>query len=346
MASSLIPQSGRLRRSAGVTPTLSHWRRLMMAVFLLLLAPMASFAEDDDLDTALILTAKGEVFNKVVAGLTDDLEEDLNFVKLEISKATTATDVSRQIDEHNPKLIVLVENSAIKIYGEYQKANPKKAFPPAVAVAALFVDRFIAKLKNATGIRYEIPAVTSIVNMRQVLSKKVKRVGVVHREWMSGLIAQNAKYCEAEGIELVPIKLPNKDSKMTKKLASGLKSLVKKDVDAIWVLNDNALLNGRTIGGAWLPVMGKAKLPVIVGVKTMLTTKYNFGSFAIVPDHYALGVQAASMIGEIMEEDWDISDRDIEQPISVKKVVNVSVLDNKKVSYRAEGLGNMDEVIR
>ena len=112
------------------------------------------------------------------------------------------------------------------------------------------------------------------------------------------------------------------------------------------MLNDNALLNAKMLRSAWLPVITKAKLPVIVGIKPMLSTKLNFGTFAIVPDHYALGVQAASIIAEIMEEDWVIGDRDIEQPVSVRKMMNILVLDRKRVKYRQDQLQRMDEVVR
>jgi ABC-type uncharacterized transport system substrate-binding protein len=345
MARSISINSANKRRLAFIEPSLSHWRQLMFAALVLLAMPFVSVAEDD-MDTALVLTAQGQAFSEVVSGISGDLEEDLNFEVYVIGKGSKVSEIETQIQKHKPKIIVLVENSAINLYAKYQKANPDSQFPPSVAVAALFVDRFLTNLKNATGIRYEIPAVTSIVNMRSVLSKKVKRVGVVHRKWMKSLIEENAKYCRSEGIELVPISIPNKDKKLDKKLNAGLKSLINQKVDAIWVLNDNALLNGNMIRSAWLPTVGKARLPVIVGIKPMLSTKLNFGSFAIVPDHYALGVQAASLIGEIMEEGWEIGDRDIEQPVSVKKVVNVSVLNNKKVKYREDQLSAMDEIVQ
>lgn len=337
------------RFRAAFVPRMSYIRHVMFAMLALLMLPTLSIAQDDDEEkkpTALVFTAQGQAFNEVVAGITGDLEEELNFETYMIGKSSKVSEIEEQIKKHQPKIIILVENNSINLYSRYQKKNPNAEFPPAIAVAALFVDRFLANLKNTTGIRYEIPAVTSIVNMRSVLSAKVKKVGVVHRKWMKGLIEQNAKYCQAEGIELVPIELPNKDSNMDKKLSNGLKTLIDQGIDALWVLNDNALLNGKMIRSSWLPTIGNAKLPVIVGIRPMLNTKLNFGSFAIVPDHYALGVQTASIIGEIMEEGWELGDRDIEQPVSVKKVVNVSVLNNKKVKYIQEKLTSMDEVVQ
>lgn len=339
-----ITAQKRLCNFALLAAKMVHIRQLFIALCLVVSAP--SFAEDDELDMGLIFTAKGAVFDEVVLGITGDLEEDLNFKTVTLSRKSTVKEIEKHIKSVKPKIVVLVENNAVGLYQKYQKANPKAEFPPSIALAALFVDRYVGKLKNATAIRYEIPAVTSIVNMRAILKNDVKKVGVVHREWMKPIIEQNAKYCRAEGIELVSISLPNKDGKLDKKLKSGLDNLRKKDVDAIWVLNDNALLNGKMLKNAWFPVMKKSKLPVIVGVDLFLKSDWNFGSFAIVPDHYSLGVQAASIIGEIMEEDWEIGDRDVEQPVSVKKIVNTTVLENKKIQFKQDKLSAMDEVVR
>ncbi len=347
MASSVNTQKDYKRFWAAFVPNMSKLRQLLFIVLSLLVLPNIALAQDDDdKPTALIFTAQGQAFNEVVAGITGDLEEELSFETYMVGKSSKVSEIEEQMKKLKPKVVILVENVSINLYTKYQKKNPDAEFPPAIALAALFVDRYLAKLKNATGIRYEIPAVTSIVNMRGLLSKEVKKVGVVHRKWTAGMVAENARYCAREGIELISYELPNKDSSMDKKLTKGLKTLIDKDVDALWILNDNSLLNPQMFRSSWLPVVGKADLPVIVGVRPFLNTKWNFGSFAIVPDHYALGVQAASIIGELMDDDWEIGDRDIEQPVSVKKVVNISVLDSKDVKYRKDKLSQMDEVVQ
>jgi len=299
----------------------------------------------DSKPNVLVLTANGEAFTKVVSGMTVELEEDINFNKLFIEKNTSTKEIDKAITTTTPKLIVLVGNSSIKSYMEYQKNNPKKSFPPSLAVSALFVDKLVTKLKNTIGIRYEIPAVTSIVNLRSVMSKPIKKVGVVYREWMTNLIVENQKYCTPEGIELVSYILPNKDSDMTDKLKNGIETLLKKGVDALWVVNDNTLLNGNTLSSAWLPTIGSKDIPVIVGIEPLLASNLNFGTFAVFPDHYALGSQAASVIGEIMDDDWNIEGREIEQPLSVKKMINIAVMTKKGIPFKSEKLSEMDHVI-
>ena len=199
-------------------------------------------------------------------------------------------------------------------------------------------------MKNATAIRYEVPAVTSAVVMRDVFGKPIKKLGVVYREWMEDLIEENRRYCEAEGIELVGIKLPNKSGSMTLKIKKALKKLNKK-VDALWILNDNALLTREALVKAWLPIRSKSKIPAIVGLKQFMTN-IPIGSFAIVPDHYGLGAQAAGMIFYIMDNDWQLENTEIQQPVSTLKLINTKILKGKKIKYIEEKLDHIDEVIR
>jgi len=321
---------------------LSHLFSFFALVLVLATANARVYADD----MALVLRGDSEAFEQVVEGITGDLEEDLAFKEYIVGKGTSAADIQKFVVEVSPNIVILVGNHSINAYTKYQKESGKKEFPPAIALAALYVDKLVKKMENATGIRYEIPAVTSVVNLRSLLKSNVKKVGVVYRSWMKSFIKENAEYCRREGIELVGYEISGKKKNYSKKIKKGVKKLLKKDIDALWIVNDNALLNKDALVKGWIPSLKKAETPVIVGVKSLVQTKFNFGSYAIVPDHYALGVQGASAIAEIMDEDWNLEDRDIEQPLSVNKLVNVSIFDKKDIEYKSEKLLEMDEVIR
>lgn len=295
-------------------------------------------------DNALVIRGKSSSFDEIVRGMNDDLEGEVTLQQMVIAKSSKADDISAMFKQHSPKLVILIGNKAIKLYSNYQKANADDEFPPAIAVAALFVDKFIGKVKNATAIRYEIPAVTSVVTMRGILNSPVKRVGVVYREWMEEIIEENRRYCKAEGIELVGIKLPNKAGKIDAKVKDALNSLGK-NVDAFWILNDNNLLTRDALVKAWLPSRGKSSLPAIVGIRQFMT-KIPLGSFAIVPDNYGLGAQAAGMIFELMDNDWELETTDVQQPVSVKKFINIATLGKKGIAYKDSQLNQVDEIIK
>lgn len=315
------------------------WLKLFLLVLILVNTQLAMA------NTALVLRAPGNDFSEVVNGMSDDLEGDIRFSELVVNADTRVGDVATQIKKQQPKVIVLIGNSSVNLYTKYQQAFPEQKFPPSIALAALFVDKFIPFIKNATGIRYEIPLVTSVVNMRLLMKKQIKKVGVVYRSWMQDIFDENVAYCQAEGIELIGGKLPNKDRNMNRKIKHQLQELIDQEVDVIWLLNDNQLINQKALKKVWLPLIKRSKMPVIVGIKSLLATKLNLGSFAIVPDHYGLGVQASSVLLEIMENNWSIVDQSIEHPLSVKQIVNVTILNKRSIQYKKSLLSQVDDVI-
>lgn len=305
-----------------------------------LISAKGLFAEEN----ALVIRGQTASFDDVVKGMVDDLDGELTIKELVVSKDLSVKDIETEFKKSKPKLVVLVGNKAVNLYASFQENNKDMDFPPAIAMAALFIDKFVSKLKNAKAIRYEIPAVTSLVAMRNILGTPVKKVGVIYREWMDDLIEENARYCKAEGIELVPIKLANKESNVESAIKKALDKF-DDSVDAIWILNDNELLTASALGNAWIPLRGKSKVPGIVGIK-MFMTKFQLGSFAIVPDDYGLGVQAAGIIFELKDNDWQFENDDVVQPVSVKKFINVSTLESKGVKYQQAMLNQVDEVVK
>jgi hypothetical protein len=49
----------------------------------------------------------------------------------------------------------------------------------------------------------------------------------------------------------------------------------------------------------------------------------SLGTMATVPDHQALGLQAANLIFDLADSGWNFNDRGIELPLSVKTVVDI-----------------------
>ena len=70
------------------------------------------------------------------------------------------------------------------------------------------------------------------------------------------------------------------------------------------------------------------------------------GGYVVFPDHYGLGAQTASVIFELLENDWDADGLGFAQPISVKKHLNITVSKNRGIAIRKDKLNTLDKVIQ
>jgi len=274
--------------------------------------------------------------------LKDDLSADFDLATQQLKPETTPADIARELSRVNPSCVVLIGNRAVNLYRKYQQRNPGP-FPPAVVVMASFLDEQLPLLKNATGIAYEIPGITTFVNLRKVLQRPVERVGVVHRALFSRYLRKQRELATLEKVQIVAAQVP--DNPRADEIASALERLIKHDkVDAIWVLNDNALLKPELIPG-WLTVLHENPIAVVVGVSTLVDARVHFGSFAMLPDHGALGAQTSDLILRLADEGWLIDKEPAELPISVEKVVDLPWL-NEHFEVRAGALDQVDRIVK
>jgi hypothetical protein len=308
---------------------------------------VCSVAELFAKEPLLILRKSGKDFDEVVKGMSEELTEEFTITQVTIDKEADVALIREKMGQVRPRVAVLLDNQSISLFKKYQAEQPDSVTPiPSISLMGILIERLMVGMKNATGVSYEIPIVTSAVNMRSVLNVKLERIGVIHREFMSEFIEKQRKYCEKENIKVVSYVLPNKDDDYTGLIKKGLKQLVKKDgIQALWVPNDNSLLTPATIRDVWVPMVKDSKIPVIVGVEVLVNPALNFGTFAVLPDHVAMGTQAAEIIYDIMDNDWNTSNRQIEPPLSVYKIVNLVQAKNY-FNVKDENLRNVDRVAK
>jgi len=303
--------------------------------------------EESGKETILIVHSGGPFFKETIKGIEDELEEDF-LIKFYILKNSNLNTFNEKIKTILPKAIVLMDNQAINFLISYQQTFKKnKVIIPSISVLAVNIELNIENLKNAIGISYEIPIVTSLINLRAILPKKIVKVGIIHRQFMTPFLNSNKDFCQQEGFEIFNIMLPNFDKKMKKKMKNSLNQLIKNDkVDVIWIPNDNNLLNKDTILHVWSPILRKNKIPAIVGVENLVNPNLNFGTFAVFPDNYALGTQAAEMILELKNNNWVVtSSNKTDPPLSIIKVINYRQI---KANYKINDvkLSNIDKVLK
>ena len=312
-------------------------------LFTLLVLSFSTYAFAEEVSRVLILHPDSESANQALSGLADEVGEDLELVSIEFSVDMTVSDLDVLLAKHKADALVLMNNPTVELYRAYQATKPQGTrFPPAVMMLTSFLEKASKGVQNATGINYEVAAVSSMVNLRNIVESKVERIGVVYRDTFEDFIQEQATLAAQEKIQFVTRRI--RSGHTQRELKPLLRQLLLADIDALWVLNDNQLLSPRTVAKVWLPALKHNEYPVVVGVQALVSNGFRFGTFALLPDHEELGVQAAQLLFELEESDWNADGIPVQEPVAVKKVLNVSEA-KRLTQLNEEALRNIDVLI-
>ena len=294
--------------------------------------------------TLLIAMPNSPNFVEVRRSLVWEVQKSFNIHTLAVGPETTVADLGSAIQTVAPVCLVLMNNATMNLYRQYQTANPIAPMPPAVLLMASFVEEVQARLRRATGIAYEVPGVTAFVNLRSVISTPINRVGVIYRPAFRKFVEYQTALAAKEHVELISVSVPNDVTAAG--LREALHSLAQNSkVDAVWMLNDNGLVrNAQFIDDAWSAELSDAKLPLIVGVPNLVEPSSPLGTLAVVPDHEALGLQAANLLFELADSDWQVEVHPVELPLSVKTVVDIRLV-RANFGLRPDALKHIDKAL-
>jgi putative ABC transport system substrate-binding protein len=294
-------------------------------------------------DAVLVFVPQSTHTREVWQSMRDELAQDFNVVTHPIAAETTVGELEEAMSSVRPRCVVLIGNQSMNLYVKYQKQHAGP-YPPAVVLMASFLEEQKSLLKNTTGITYEIPGITTFVKLRSFMYRPVQRVGVIYRPLFANYLKKQRALAAVEQVELVEAQVSDEPGPY--QIRRALDRLTRREnVDAIWVLNDNVLLKPELIAKGWLRILHKNPLPVVVGVGSLVDVRLHFGSFAMLPDHQALGMQAANMVFNLSDEDWEASAVPIELPLSVQSVVDLPWV-RQHLQFREESLERIDRIVQ
>lgn len=294
--------------------------------------------------TVLIAMPGSSIFVDVRKSLVSEVQKRFNIQTLIVGPQTTEKDLASAITTVAPACLVLMDNVTMNLYRQYQVANPTATMPPAVLLMASFVEEMQARLRRATGIAYEVPGVIAFVNLRSVIRAPIVRVGAVYRPAFRKFVARQTALAAKEHIELISVSVPNDVT--APELRDTLHDLAEKSkVDAIWMLNDDALVRSpEFVDDAWRVELSEARLPLIVGVPNLVDPTFPLATLAVVPDHEALGLQAANLLFDLSESDWQVEHFPLEVPLSVRTVVDLRLV-RANFGLRPDALKHIDSAL-
>jgi len=297
-------------------------------------------------EVVVVFRKSGKAFDEVAWGVREELREEFVVVEKVLDRTATPDTVAPVMDEQRPKCVILMDNTAIRVYRDYQ-ATIDSSTPtvPTVSLMAVMVSDAISGIENASGIEYEIPIVTGIISLRSILGRPVRRVGVVYRDIHGEFIEANRALCAREGIELVTISLPNRSGRFSIDVREALGRLYEQRIEALWVPNDNVLLRVDIIRNTWMPALRNSKIPIVVGVEVLVEPRLNFGTLAVIPDHVALGSQAADMVFDIRDNGWKCEKGRVYPPLAIIKAVNLFQM-RRRFNVSEDKLKGIDKKLR
>jgi hypothetical protein len=293
--------------------------------------------------TVLVLMPDTKQTREVWAGMKDELEGSFSLFAVRVDGDRGDDALAAAMKRHRPACVVLMNNPTVVAYSRYQATARLGTYPPAIVVMTSFLDRRPTALASATGISYEVPLITVVTNLRRLMSSPVERVGVIRRTPLHSFVDRQASLASREQIGVVqqPVSLdPN-----AAELRYALREL-KQRCDAIWVLNDDRLLSSRLIADGWLPGLNERPYkPAIVGAASLVSAAQSFGTFAVLPDHTALGVQTANRVFDLADADFQLTDQDeVDLPLSTTTTVDLSQV-RERFALRQDALEQVDHIV-
>lgn len=281
--------------------------------------------------------------NEVWTGLADELDGEFSLVAIKVEGEDGAAQIARAMRDLQPRGVVLMNNPTVLAYASYQSSAGLREYPPAIVVMTSFLDRRPTSIVGATGISYEVPLITVVTNLRKLVAAPVDRVGVIRRKPLHGFVQRQALLASREQIGVIEETVSGNPN------ASELKRAIrelKQRCDAIWILNDDRLLSQRLIAEGWLPGLNERPfVPAIVGAASLVSPGQSFGTFAVLPDHTALGVQTANLVFDIADADWKLPDQsEVQLPLSTTTSVDL-VQARERFALRGDALEQVDQIL-
>jgi hypothetical protein len=292
----------------------------------------------------LIAMPTSPSFVEVRKSLVSEVQRSFTVRTLAVGPQTQVADIASAVETAKPVCVVLMNNTTINLYRQYQEASPSTPRPPAVLLMASFIEEVQTQIRRSTGIAYEVPGVTAFVHLRSVINTPINRVGVIYRPVFSRFVDLQKSLAAKEKVDLIAVSVPNNVTSAG--VRDALRDLSQRSkVDAVWMLNDNTIVrDAEFVDDAWRTELNERRIPLIVGVANLVDPKFPLGALAVVPDLEALGLQAANLLYDLSENDWKTSSHPVELPLSSKTVVDIKLIQ-ANFGLRPNALKHIDRAL-
>jgi hypothetical protein len=293
--------------------------------------------------TVLVLMPDTPQTRDVWTGLNDELGAEFQVVAVRVEGPEDAAVIREGIRRHSPSALVLMNNPTVAAYRDFLLHDDVERRLPAVVVMTSFLESSELARLGATGIAYEVPLITAVTSLRRIVASPVDRVGVVCRAPLAGFVSRQRALAEREQIAVHEERLSPRPN--VSELRRAIRR-AKTRSDALWLLNDDRLLTPSLIADGWLPGLDERPWrPTIVGAASLVSAQQPFGTFAVLPDHVALGVQTANLVFDIADGGWRLpADTAAQLPLSTTVTID-SVQARSRLKLQEGALAQVDRIV-
>jgi hypothetical protein len=298
----------------------------------------------------LAITPNGEAFMQALEGLKSDLGDKYEVKRFDATLPNAADSLRGLVRAYSPQGLILMDSKAIVLAKELGKDSGFARLPK-FATMTLKVEGAIQGVDNIAGIKFEVPAYTIFLNLRILSRGEFHKVGVFYRQSFAAFVEESRKFLAKENIELagecldcgMADKLP--PGSVPGKLRESMGRLASQNVQVIWMLADNTLVNEATLKGFWLTRFKEYGLPVVVPLPNLASLELGLGMFGVWPDYRQLGMQAAQQIIQVFESGESPGKLGLEPLVSVQTVINLDMAQKVKWDLNKDKLYRVNSVL-
>jgi ABC-type uncharacterized transport system substrate-binding protein len=277
----------------------------------------------------LISRSEDKVLNEFETMLKSELT-DYEISVLKVSSKTTNNDFAESVKHEKPDYLLLVDNRSVELALQFIKDKKEIAQNlTGVSTMALNLKEILSSgQKNIAGIAYEVPGFSIITQFRYLLDQNIHNVLVFYRKSLFGKTIDEAReQLGREGVNLIALDVEQAGRDQASINAFLEKNLTpvhdNKKVDVVWVLSDNALINGSNFAQIWIPKARSLPIPFVGGIKQFSSAAMDFCVFTSSPNHNDLAHQTTDLLLSIIEKENRPEEVGIEYILSVDKSLNL-----------------------
>ncbi len=305
----------------------------------------------EKVERLLAILPAGESFQQALSGMKSDLGVRYTWKTFDPDTRNAQDSLVKLCTEYAPRGLVLMDFRAVALAKRMQARDSIFAALPKFVLMTLKAEDATRGLRNTLGVRFEVPAYAVFTQLRTLSETEFTRIGVFHRRIFSDFVEDSRRLLSREKLELVGHCIdcdgdePLSEEEIIKRRGKGWEKLRDADVEVVWMLPDNAMVNAVSLEKFWIPRFRRSKVPLVVPLAHLAGKQTKLGLYSAYPDYFQLGIQAAQQVVHVLEEEADPSTLGFESLISVQTTFNLGVAKRLRWEIRKERLHRVGDLV-